>query len=249
MEYVEILRARRVLFWYTLALLGALVITALSAYGGHADMRNGGGTLDFWMLELGCAMGAFIVATCVAPGLIAEASTVGITWTRPAPRARIAWRFIAVDFLAIVLGYAILLAVVLAFFALFGLLHVVHFGPRDLVVFALAMGSAVLWYGLVTLVSSRLPGRGGLIAGLSWVAFVVIGSTWAAPLPPAIHTALTVLSYLNPMAYVGGISGGDGNHHSVHPIVLSEGLRTVLVWVLGLVALVATVRLWSTREV
>jgi hypothetical protein len=249
MHYVEILRARRVLTWYTIIVLGVLAITVLSIYAGHADMQSPSSALTVGPILLACAMGAYVVATCIAPGLIAEAATLPITWTRPEPRSRIAWRYIAIDIATIALAYVILIGVVLLFFAIFGALGYLRVVPDDLAMFFLALGSAVMWYGLATLVSSRLPGRGGLIAGMSWVAFVVIGSVWAAPLPGPLHAVLTGLNYLNPMAYIGGVSGGDGQHHAVHPITLDQTWRLVLVWLIAAAALAGTVRLWSTREV
>lgn len=249
MHYVEILRARRVLTWYTIIVLGVLAITVLIIYAGHGDMQSPTSTLSIGPILIGCAMGAYVAATCIAPGLIAEAATLPITWTRPEPRERIAWRFIAIDVAAIALAYVILIAVVLLFFAIFGALGYLRVVPGDAGMFFLALGSAVMWYGLATLVSSRLPGRGGLIAGLSWVAFIVIGSVWATPLPAPLHLLLTGLNYLNPLAYINGVSIGDGHREAVHAIVLDQTWRLVLVWLLAAAALAGTVRLWSTREV
>jgi hypothetical protein len=251
MEFVEILRARKVLRNYALVLLTGFVLTAISLFSGHATVNVEGGhtgTVEFSSLLVGCAFVAFIIATCIAPGLSAESSTLAITWTRPVPRGRIAARFIAVDLAAIVVSFVLMLVVTLIFLAMFGFLGTLHFnGARAAAVLGLGLGCTVMWYGLVTLASTRLPGRGGMIAGLSWVAFLVLGGLWAAPFPPLIHGLIVLLNYLNPLAYFGNHLGGAGNPHQIIPF--GDLLRTLVTWCIGIAALIGTVRLWSTREV
>jgi hypothetical protein len=218
MEYVEILRGRRVLSWYVLILLGMCAITVVSVFAGngHVSISSGGGTEKISSIVQACAFGAWIVTTCMASGLNLEGSTIPITWTRPISRDMVAWRFVAVDAATIVVAYAFLFALIMAFFAIFGALKQLTLDSGIPVAFALGLGTALMWYGLITLVTSRMSGRGALIAGLSWAAFLLIGGVWAAPLPPIIHGMITALNYLNPIAYFGGISsGGHGTTHHV----------------------------------
>lgn len=254
MEYVEILRARGLLRNYGFVLLLGLVLAAVSLYsnhfGGHVEVRteaDTSGTVSVYSSVLaGCAIVAFIIATCIAPGLSAESSTLAITWTRPLPRSTIAWRFIAIDLATIAVSYAALFVVVLIVFAMFGVSGRFRFDGADAAaIVARGLGCALMWYALVTLVTARLPGRGGLIAGLSWVAFLVLGGLWAAPFPALIHWLITALDYLNPLAYFGNI--GSNGTQSIIP--LSGAVRTLIVWCIGIAALAGTVRLWSTREV
>jgi hypothetical protein len=252
MEYVEILRARGVLRNYGIVLLVGLVLAAASLYnhfGGHVGVHVEGGepAVSVYSSILGaCAVVAFIIATCIAPGLSAESSTLAITWTRPVRRSTIAWRFIAIDLATIAMSYAALFVVFLIVLAMFGVLGTFRFDGADAAAtVARGLGCALMWYALVTLVTARLPGRGGMIAGLSWVAFLVLGGLWAAPFPTLIHWLIAALEYLNPMAYFGNI-GSSGNQ-SIIP--LSGAVRTLMTWCIGIAALVGTVRLWSTREV
>lgn len=254
MEYVEILRARGILRIYALVLLAGLVLAAVSLYSsqfaGHVAVHveaGTPGTVGVYSSVLGaCAMVAFIIATCIAPGLSAESSTLAITWTRPVPRSTIAWRFIAIDLATIVVSYAAFFVVVLIVLAMFGLLGAFRFdGAEAAAIVARGLGCALMWYALVTLVTARVSGRGGMIAGLSWVAFLVLGGLWAAPFPTLIHWLIAALEYLNPLAYFGNI-GSSGNQ-SIIP--LSGAVRTLMTWCIGIAALVATVRLWSAREV
>jgi len=247
MEYVEILRARRVLIWYCAVLLGALAITAVSMYSGHANVGAAHSTIPLSAIVGGCAFGAMIVATCVAPGLNAESNTLAIAWTRPITRASIVLRYIAVDVVAILVAYAFTATIALAFCGLFGLFgHIVADSDIPLALLN-GLGCALMWYGLVMVIAAPLNGRGALVSGLSWGAFVVVGSLWAAPFPAAIHAVLTFLNYFNPMTYFA--VGSSSDSHGRHVLMLSPEMLTLIAWVFVAVTLAGTVRLWSTREV
>jgi hypothetical protein len=247
MEYVEILRARRVLTWYCGTLLAVLAIAVLSVYSGHSQMHGSVGPIHLSDLLKGCAFGAIIVATCMAPGINAESSTLAIAWTRPMSRTAIAWRYIAVDAVTIVLGYAFAVFIALAFLAAFGLIGNVGVDGDVPMTILNGIGSSLMWYGLVNVVVARMDGRGGMISGLSWAVFLVIGGLWAAPFPPLIHGLLTFLNYFNPLTYFQSVSSSHSTSHEV--LVLSPDLLTLIAWCFVAVTLVATVRLWSTREV
>jgi hypothetical protein len=247
MEYVEILRARRVLTWYCGILLAMLIVTVISVYSGHSHMQGSPGSIPLSDLLKGCAFGAIVVATCVAPGLNAESSTLAITWTRPMSRTAIVWRYIAVDALTIALGYAFAVFIALAFLALFGLLGHVTIDGDVPVTLLNGIGCSLMWYGLVNVAVARLDGRGGMISGLSWALFLVIGGLWVAPFPPLLHGLLTFLNYFNPLTYFQSVTSSHSTSHSVVP--LGPELLTLIAWCFVAVTLVATVRLWSTREV
>ena len=257
MEYVEMLRARKVLRNYALVLLAGLILVVASFFSNHvgahlevhvqtAKPGDPGAVGVFSSIFAACALAAFIIATCIAPGLNAESSTLALTWTRPVPRSTIAWRFIAIDLATIAVSYAALFVVVIVVLAMFGVLGRFRFDGGDAaVVVARGLGCALMWYALVTLVTARLPGRGGMIAGLSWAAFLVLAGLSATPFPPLIGALIALLNYLNPLAYFGHI--GSGGQHAIIP--LGGTLDTLLPWCIGIAALIGTVRLWSTREV
>jgi hypothetical protein len=248
MYYVELLRARRVLFWYTIVVLGIVAIFAISVLGRQSHIDDVG-TIPLSEILIACAVGAYVVATIISTGLVSEAATLPITWTRPVPRDRIAWSFIAIDLAAILAGYLVMIGAVLLCIAVFGLIGAVRVTPAAWGAFVLGLGSAVMWYALTCAASSRLSGHGVRVAALSWFAFLVIGSVWAAPLPAPLHAVLTALNYLNPIAYINGIVV-DGHTHSsgAHAITLSQTGRIALEWIISAVAVTAAVRLWSTRE-
>jgi hypothetical protein len=248
MYYVELQRARRVLFWYTISVFGIVAIIAISVLGRHGNIEDVG-TIPLSELLIACTVGAYVVATIVSTGLVSESATLPITWTRPVPRDRIAWTFVAIDVAAILAGYLVIIAAVLLCLAIFGLLGYVQVTPGAWSAFVLGLGSAVMWYALTSAASSRLSAHGVRVAALSWFAFLVIGGVWAAPLPAPLHAVLTALNYLNPMAYINGVVV-DGHVHASgrHAIMLSQTARIALEWIISAVAVIVAVRLWSTRE-
>jgi hypothetical protein len=246
MEYVEILRARRILTWYTALIVIGLVIEAISFYAGHGK-NQGEGTVAFSSLAGGACVAALIIATLLAPGLSAEAAnTTALIWTRPAPREAIASRFIAVDVVAIVLAYAIMLVALLLGIAIIGGLLQVTFEPAAIGrAVLLGLGGSLMWYAMISVAAARLPGRGPLLAGLSWGVFPAITAlALAHNFPVWLHDVLYALNYLDPMAWMGGTTP-QGNSSFLPFSVWGRVLGT---WSIAIVALAASVRLWSTRE-
>ena len=246
MEYVEILRARRILTWYTAILAAGLVITAISFYAGHGHNQNNG-TMPFSAFAAGAAIGALIIATLVAPGLSSEAAnTTALIWTRPAPRDTIGARFVGVDVATIVMAYIIMLVAMITGIAVIGTLSAITFEPAPILRNAmLGVGGALMWYAVISVAAARLPGRGPLIAGLAWGVFPVLAGLYhAASFPLWLHDVIYALNFLNPMAWLGGTTP-QGNS-SIIPLSLWG--RVLGESAIAIVALIASVRLWSTRE-
>ena len=246
MEYVELLRVRRTLRNYAIVLLAGFALAAIgilsSAHSDHSVI----GVIHVSDLVVGAMFGALLTGTIVACGLQAEWSTTAITWTRPRPREAIAWGYLAVDFGAIVAAFVMTLLFALAVVSLFGALPNLQFdGEHVLRSIVIGFGVTMMWYGLIWLVAARLPGRAPLIAGLSWAVFLILGGLTAANLPWLFHALIVALNYLNPLAYVD--SGGSSSN--THPLIaLSPWLRGLAAWAIAAVAIVASIRLWSTRE-
>ncbi|HEV2740471.1 MAG TPA: hypothetical protein VGU66_18065 [Candidatus Elarobacter sp.] len=246
MEYVEILRTRRILIWYTAIIVAGLVITAISFYAGHGHNGNSG-NLPFSMLAAGAGIGALLIATLVAPGLSAEAAnTTALIWTRPAPRDEVAARFVGIDVAAIVIGYVILLVAMVTGVAILGAFPIITFdAPAVLRSASLAVGGALMWYAVISVAAARLPGRGALIAGLAWGVFPILAGLYHAhSFPIWLHDVIYALNFLNPMAWLGGTTP-QGNS-SIIP--LSVWGRVLGECAIAVALAVASVRLWSTRE-
>ncbi|MDB5043490.1 MAG: hypothetical protein JWN27_4216 [Candidatus Eremiobacteraeota bacterium] len=248
MYYVETMRARRVLIRYGIALLVIVALVALSIFAGRADIRHVGGmTIPSSGIFAGCIFGAIIVGTFMIPGLNAEAATTPMIWTRPTRRDTIAWQYVAIDLVTIVLGFLFTLAACYLVLAILGLLKYAVYDSTTVLVTLLGLGAAVMWYGLVSAVAARLPGRGSMLAGLSWVVFLVVGGLIAAPFPTLLHALIVALNYLNPLAYFGGVNTANVDHLATR-IPMSVEWRTAVTWLVGVAAIFASVRLWSTRE-
>lgn len=253
MQYVEILRARRVLFWFGVSCLGCLVFTLIGIYWSHGSVSGGSpsGAENFSSLVGISAFGAIIIATALAGNLNAEHTTTAIVWTRPRSRESIAWGYVAVDLVAMFAGYGILVAAIVTGVAVSGLLPYFHVDAgKSLTVLALGMGAAAMWYALVSVAAARLEGHGVRVAALSWAVFLIGGGVIAAPLPDLLHYVIVALNYLNPLAWLGDLSSSgvhaNGGIHSVIP--LPGWARALGAWAIALIALVASTKLWSTRE-
>jgi hypothetical protein len=193
------------------------------------------------------SVAALIVATLLAPGLSAEASnTTALIWTRPAPRDAIAWRFVGVDVAAILVAYAIMIVAILIGIAIVGGLPALRFEPDSILrTVLLGLGGTLMWYAVISVAASRLPGRGPLFAGLSWGVFPVLAAlVFAHSFPVWLHNVIYVLNYVNPMAWMGGTTP-QGNSSVID---LTVWMRILGETAIALVLLVASVRLWSTRE-
>jgi hypothetical protein len=251
MHYVEIMRARRVLIGFGIALLAIVALTALSVLASpthlHADIRIGHAVMILSGNIVGvCTFGALIVATLMIPGLSAEAATTPIIWTRPTPRDTIAWRYVAIDLATIFVAFLATIACAYIVLAIVGLIKYTVYDPRTISIALLGLGTAVMWYGLVSAAAARLPGRGPMLAGLSWLVFLVIAALNAAPFPALIHGLVVALNYLNPLAYFSGVN--TSNADTLTKVPLTAAARELVTWAIGLVAIFASVRLWSTRE-
>jgi hypothetical protein len=245
MEYVEILRAKRILIWYTGIIVAGLIIEAISFYAGHGHNSNGG-TAPFSMFAAAAGFGALIIATLVAPGLSAEAAnTTALIWTRPAPRDALAGRFIGIDVAAILIGYVIMLVGMLVGIAIVGGLPAITFDPAPILrAVSLALGGALMWYAVISVAAARLPGRGPLFAGLAWGVFPILAGLFHAHFPIWLHDVVYALNFVNPMAWLGGTTP-QGNS-SIMPFSVWE--RVFGETAIAIALVVASVRLWSTRE-
>lgn len=241
MEYVETLRSRKILIRWSVIIAVGLALGAIGVAGHHVRLNGHIPVVPMTVLISLVAFGAFILASVVSPGLNNEAATIAITWTRPMPRTTIAWRFVAVDLLTILVGGIILALAVTAQIAITGLLPYVQFDAQASATLVEAFGCTLMWYALCLVAASRVPDRAGLIAGLSWGAFIVLIILIALPLPPALHALTIALNYLNPLAYFG--------HNNTAEVLSGYPMLTAFVpWLIAIAALVTAVRLWSTRE-
>jgi hypothetical protein len=246
-HYVELLRARRALIWYGAILFSCVALgLALAFKDGPPKFQMSHGSnpsIPVEFLIAGAAIGPLILAAFLAVGLDAEFKTVAITWTRPIPRLAIALRYVAVDGGALLAAWVLTLAAVFITVFAIGIGKYLTFGDHVALSVLLVLGAAVMWYGLVVLVTTLLPGRGAAIAGGSWGYALIVPGLAHIPFPPLLHQVMVALNYLNPMAYLGQGSGS-------RELIAGSGEQHVIaVWLIGLAAVAIATQVWTKREV
>ena len=248
MEYVAILRARRILTWY------AVVFSALVALGLALAFKDGpprvqmahdqNPTIPLDALVVGSMFAPVILAAFFAVGLDAEHKTIAIAWTRPLARLSIAARYVAVAFLGMFSAWLFTVAVGVLTLLILGLLQYVAPGQQSWKHLPAMAGVAVMWYGLVVFVSALLPGRGNAVAGASWAYALIVPGLTQMPFPPLVHQVTVALDYLNPLMYLQSHGAREGE------VVFAYGGGAVLAiaWAIGIVCTAAGAYLWATRD-
>ena len=250
MEYVELLRARRVLTWYTGIIVAMLTIGMILVFkDGHPKIQMSHGANPMIPLDAifaGAAFAPLIIAAFLGVGLDAEYKTTAIAWTRPLTRYALALRYMAIDGGAMIVAWIV--ALIAAFVPIFLLgLNSYFVASHDALPYiVLAFGVAVMWYGLILFFSALVPGRANAVVGMSWAYALVVPGLSQIPFPTVLHEVLIALNYINPLAYLGNVSdSGSGR-------TLIAGTSTdhmIAVWLIGLAAIAAGTYIWANREV
>lgn len=253
MEYVAVLRARRTLTWF-IGIIFALVAIglALSFKDGppHVQVSHGAHpAIPFGWIVGGASFAPLIITAFLAAGLDAEYRTTAIAWTRPISRLAIAWRYVAIDVGAMVVAWAATAAVAIIAIVALGLGQYFAYGSEGYSFFVLPFGCALMWYGLIVLVSAMFPGRGNAVAGISWAYALIVPGFSQIPFPPLIHQVMVGLNYINPLAYLGSTNFGARVHTSGGILAGSTTDHTIAAWLIGLAALAIGTRIWASREV
>jgi hypothetical protein len=247
-EYVELLRARRALIWYGSILFAVLALGMAIAFKDGPPKIQMSHDMDpripIEYLLAGAAFGPLILAAFLAVGLDAEFKTVAIVWTRPISRLAVALRYVAVDGGTLIAAWALTLAACFLCIFVLGIGKYLTFGDHVGTYGLLVFGAGVMWYGLVVLVTTLLPGRGAAIAGASWGYALIVPGLASIPFPPLLHQIMVGLNYLNPMAYIGNQGSSS---HAIIPG--SHEQHAVAAWLIGLVAVAIATQVWTKREV
>jgi hypothetical protein len=252
--YVALLRARRTVTWSVIALAVMVAVVVVSFLTNHVTMHADRNPLAFpdSILASAALLGALIVASVTAASLNREGPTLPIVWTKPVSRRRIALQYFAVD-LAAVACVALLTAFAVFLCALptDALRHIVH-DPNLWGLIVRSLGVAFMWYAVVQAVSAGLPGRGGMVIGLSWPIFGGLTGLAFSGIP-GLHAVALVLNVINPLAWLTstthvGHGGASTVTSSLYPF-LPDSVVDVAPWLLGALALYLATVLWSRREV
>jgi hypothetical protein len=258
MEYVAILRARRVLTWYG-SILFALVALglALAFKDGPPNIHSGGGSPKLYLESIlaGAAFGPLFLAAFLSGGLDAEYKTAAIAWTRPIARLNLAARYLGIDAAALLAAWLITLLAALIPILVLGVGKYITVGADannglSWNYTVLAFGCAVMWYGSIVLIAAVLPGHAARIVGASWAYALIVPGLAAIPFPAPLHLIVVALNFLNPLAYLSHHSNDSSVQISSGPTIpgtISE--HALVAWTIGIVAIAIGTQIWARREV
>ena len=258
MYYVQLLRVRRAFTWYAAALAAATLLILVTTHSAHHKNLSSLTMLPLSGLILGASLTAIIFAAICGTSLNQENDGVEMVWAKPMSRERLAFEYMLVDLVAIIVAFAygfLLIVLILASFGVAGAITVDPSAPASLF---LGLGIAMMWNGELQALTSWQVGRGGLMIGLSWAFFA-----WLLPMctllamywNPTVHAVLVGVSYLDPLTYlpIGNGShihitaGGNEGANSIMPLGLWA--RAAITWTLGLAGWAAATFAWKRLEV
>ncbi len=248
MAYVEYLRARTSLGWHLLILAA---IVALGLYFGGAtfivnDVHKpfAGTRVPLGALVPIAMFFAAIFASGVGSSLNLENQTRDLSWTKPMSRTLVAIQYQAIDVAAIAIEFTLaLLGTVLVLSRLQGVPIVDEtFVPQ----IVLGLGVAVMWFGLVQMLTAWVPRRVPQVGGILWPVSLLLIALAKAPGP--LGALSRGIDLFNPLAYMSGVSyhSSTGPEDAISTLSLDE--RLIAVWLLAVVFCAVAVYLWPRRE-
>ncbi len=204
--------------------------------GPGIEVSDAGHGFPFAVLFAIAAVAAAIFATILGCFLATENNGhLEIAWTRPASRTQYALAAVVADVIGILAAFAFVVLVEAVLFSLKGWWHFAYMDPSFYPTLGRFLLYPLAWYGLVAGITASMRG-GGLAAGLAWPAASILIVLSSLNLPPAIHTILGLLDYLNPMMYGTYAAGNEAARHVMMMSPADATLGLVGITVLGLCA-------------
>jgi hypothetical protein len=253
MTYPEIVRTRAALYWFcgvvaSAVLLEALVLALHHFYPEHVILDSG--QPGPWKLPAALAfpLAGFLtmtLATVYGVSMSRFRDNAELIVTFPVTRERFAASVYSVDILALACSFAFVLVVSAVGVTLLGIWPHVDFGGDDPVWAFKSFGAVVMFYALLQAVSAWVPGRGGLVLGLSWPLIIVLESLTQITHPAWIAAIFDFLTYFNPITYLGS-TVSKGAMHAALPLPLLA--QAFLSWIIALAALAIAVAGYKRRE-
>lgn len=206
MYYKELLRVRHALFILSivLAVVVAIQLIVNLAHGKLVDTLTKAPTDPHTWSVFFAVSG--IVATIVA-GIFA--ATLGSeneghleqAWTKPASRVRYAMNLFATDLGGVLVAWVLTLVAHTFIHYLDGSLRFVVWDKVAWPSLAVFLFLPVAWYGLVVALTASLRGSSKTVAGLSWLAALILLGLSYAKLPGVWEMLVRTINLVNPLAY------------------------------------------------
>jgi hypothetical protein len=211
-----------------------------------ADFIKHGTKVPLSALLFLAGFGATILGSVFASSLCRERDHTPLAWTKPVSRVQFALAYMGVDIVGMIAAFFVIfvLGEMLIIWAL-GLTGFISVDARAWTTLALICGIALAYYGMVRALTVGFPGRGGAITGSSWaIAYLLILFT-ALPLPSIFHTALVVINFVNPLAYLTQM-GSNGEQSGAIPLPVTA--KIICVWLLAVVSGAVAIFIYRRAE-
>lgn len=213
------------------------------SYSGLALMHHLGETTWF-PFGLLCGIAAVITiffSNALATSIARYNGNLHFGFTKPIAREQSAIRTFSIDLAALAVGFLIALFFVLVPFAVVGLLDRITFGPTSLAPFALGIGIAFMWYGMVQAVTATMRGGAGLVLGLSWGVFAVMQALQNLSsdlIPEVVVRLIHFLNIFNPFLYLSDVFATPDGRLTRDDVLAPHYFQSLaIVWIVALVAL------------
>jgi hypothetical protein len=203
MNYVEILRARRMIvgFGFIMAVTG--VGTAIGVRLATTDVSVDMHHISYAVLDLTIAsFAASAFATLLGSALALQNNGhLELAWSKPASRTRYAFGVIVADIVAILTAYAMVAAMALSIGALY---HVdFGFSSHLLSVVPLCLLMPLSFYAISLASTASMGRRGEAVAGIVLGVAIYLRLLIQLPLPPVFHNIAYTVDLVSPAAYFG----------------------------------------------
>jgi len=268
MGYVEFLRVRKSLTIFAIVLFCCAAFTAASAYYGIHFGHHHGSTYSIsndrpdtrtladmnFQIPVGilfaiATFGTLVYATIVSASFNKENGRGGFAFTKPIARTRLALTYLAIDIAAILLSFAYALVLMFAVLALFGVAGKVYAEPGAAPLAFAGLGTSLMWYGLLQLVTAPRTAGGGLFIGLSWPFFLIALALYQVDAFGApFHLLVTGVDFFNPLAYVE-FNGHDDQISVTSLLGFSQSASIAITWGLATASCALAVVSWKRLEV
>lgn len=219
MAYVELLFARKMFLWFSsiVVIIGILIVSSVLSFPANVHVSK---TVEMPYGAVFSIAGyaACIMTTMIAATLNRDRGHLPYMWTRPVRREQIAFGYMLVDVITIVLAFFVVAAT--ATFVL-RTLPMFRLGPDpDAGVGLLRyLVLPLMWYAVVEAVTSWNSLKGPAIAGIAWAVFWILLGISAVRLPAPFAWIVAVLNIFNPLAY---FVTRHGSSVLVDPVTLSK---------------------------
>jgi hypothetical protein len=269
MYYVEYLFARNRFLWFGSIVVAIGILGMYGVFGvQHAlqtkpeAFEGGNHTVPIDVIFGIAGYATCVMATMLAATLNRDRCHLPYMWTRPISRERIAFQYMAVDVVTIIVAYALVAGVAAAIalsaanmtitLSSHAAFHVVR-TPETSASIVRYLALPLMWYAVVEVATSWNGFRGGAAAGMSWAVFwgLLILRALVIDFPAPLPQIVAALNLLNPLAYFTTRQGYSITLAAAgtHTIPLPYSIQTILAYGIFAAGCIVAAYAWKRMEV